>query len=230
MMNLNQKSTFSAPVSWISYHKNYEIQQKRALRPTYGNLYHYAGNNPVKYTDPDGNDIVTFTIYRNSESRGSYKDISLRQQDSIVFKNETTGKTFTLTCCQTVVSNFLDGKPKTPFGNTIRENQDFTIQLLSPDSSKYKGPVFNIQNADTESLGIIDNNGIDVLNETDKRPFRVHSNFLKNSDKKLPMASDGCPMYPGEQIEAFESFLNESNIKVGDVLKGMIKEDINYGP
>ena len=29
------------------------------LTPTNGNLYHYAGNNPVKYTDPDGNSILS---------------------------------------------------------------------------------------------------------------------------------------------------------------------------
>ena len=26
------------------------------VRPAYSNLYHYAGNNPVKYTDPTGRD------------------------------------------------------------------------------------------------------------------------------------------------------------------------------
>ena len=51
---LHTKTTFSKPLSWISYSKNYEIRQKRCLSSTYNNLYHYAGNNPVKYTDPNG--------------------------------------------------------------------------------------------------------------------------------------------------------------------------------
>ena len=31
-----------------------EIRRKRQVRQPYCNLYHYAGNNSVKYTDPDG--------------------------------------------------------------------------------------------------------------------------------------------------------------------------------
>lgn len=194
-----------------------------------GNLYAYAANNPVNYTDPDGQE-VTFTIYRDVDSRGSYKDSSLRQRDKIVFTNEDTGESFTLINCQTVVSNFKDGKPKTSSGNTLCSNQKFTIQLLNPKASKFKGPVFNIQNTDTEGLGIIDENGIDILDKTDKRPFRIHSNALKNSTKTVPMASDGCPMYSSEQISEFEKFLEDSNVKSGDILKGIIKEDIIYGP
>ena len=87
-----------------------------------------------------------------------------------------------------------------------------------------------LRNADTEGLGLIDENGIDTLDDSDKRPFRIHSNLLKNSDIPLPMASDGCPMYSSEQIEEFEAFLNENNVKPGDILKGTIKEDIIYGP
>jgi hypothetical protein len=32
-------------------------------------LYHYAGNNPLKYTDPDGNEIVSFTATFNMTDR-----------------------------------------------------------------------------------------------------------------------------------------------------------------
>ena len=54
MTVLNQKLSSSKPVSWISYSKDVEIQQKRVLSPTYANLYHYGANNPVRYIDPDG--------------------------------------------------------------------------------------------------------------------------------------------------------------------------------
>ena len=51
---LHTKTTFSKSLNWILYIKNYEIQRKRCLSSTYTNLYHYAGNNPVSYTDPNG--------------------------------------------------------------------------------------------------------------------------------------------------------------------------------
>ncbi|MCR5289374.1 MAG: hypothetical protein K6E51_05230 [Treponema sp.] len=54
MTNLVQKQTFSRPVRWISTVKRIEIQRKKASSLINGNLYHYAANNPVKYTDPDG--------------------------------------------------------------------------------------------------------------------------------------------------------------------------------
>ena len=43
--------------NWLSAVKFAETRRKSALRPSNGSLYHYAGNNPVKYTDPDGKSI-----------------------------------------------------------------------------------------------------------------------------------------------------------------------------
>ena len=56
---LHTKTTFSKSLNWILYIKNYEIQRKRCLSSTYNNLYHYAGNSPVCYTDPTGRNDET---------------------------------------------------------------------------------------------------------------------------------------------------------------------------
>ncbi|QTQ16348.1 hypothetical protein [Treponema parvum] len=39
-----------------------EIRRKTQVRQPYCNLYAYAGNNPVKYTDPDGNSPLWFGL------------------------------------------------------------------------------------------------------------------------------------------------------------------------
>lgn len=43
---------------------------RRKFNHINSNLYHYAGNNPVKYTDPDGNEILAVTSkqYQNDEA------------------------------------------------------------------------------------------------------------------------------------------------------------------
>ena len=48
--------------NWLSAVKFAETRRKSALRPSNGSLYHYAGNNPVKYTDPDGKELLPFNI------------------------------------------------------------------------------------------------------------------------------------------------------------------------
>ena len=44
--------------NWLSLLNVHEKQWKKASRPTYSNLYAYAGNNPVRYIDPNGKKII----------------------------------------------------------------------------------------------------------------------------------------------------------------------------
>ncbi|WP_407427324.1 hypothetical protein, partial [Treponema sp.] len=58
--------------SWLSVVRSMETRGKKQLLPSNANLYHYAANNPVKYTDPDGRKIVPDVI----TNKNAYKIIN----------------------------------------------------------------------------------------------------------------------------------------------------------
>ena len=206
------------------------------------NWFTYCNGDPVNFkdlwglckiqdTDPIRSDI-TFVIYRDDMSKLSTTDSSYRSRDSITFKNNKTGDTFTLIGVQTYVSH-----SKYPVENTLEAYMGgFTIQFLGNNqevnqllynsfSSNFKGPVFNVQYANTKGLGMTDKYG-QIIGSDDKAPIRVHSDYNLMETKKQNMASGGCPMYNSEQAEEFNNFLVRNGIKPGDRIKGYIKEYI----
>ena len=54
MRNAERNFYTQNPQSWLSALRFAETCGKKRRSHINGNLYHYAGNNPVKYTDSDG--------------------------------------------------------------------------------------------------------------------------------------------------------------------------------
>ncbi|MBR5964850.1 MAG: hypothetical protein IK015_01860 [Treponema sp.] len=64
---LNKNADFHR-TDWISLLNSAGIRQKTTVTPENCNLYHYGGNNPVKYTDPDGEYINGLSIFLTQNS------------------------------------------------------------------------------------------------------------------------------------------------------------------
>ena len=60
MTETERKFYQNSSKSWLSAVRSMETRGKKQLLPSNGNLYHYGGNNPVQYTDPDGKRLDLF--------------------------------------------------------------------------------------------------------------------------------------------------------------------------
>ena len=89
--------------NWVLASRRTGFRRNSALIPANAGLFHYAANNPVRYIDPDGRDIVTPGMAPEAKRRF---DIAINELKKIDFaKNIITEIENTQELTLTVIHN-----------------------------------------------------------------------------------------------------------------------------
>ena len=126
-----------------------EIAEFWVVSPTNSNLYHYAGNNPLKYIDPDGEKTVKSTSRIGQKAHTFFED-----QLSIILVGEQNTRTRYAQTDRPLkrILNFLFGLAGVETRNQeILAEQDPAVDELS---SPLKRPDLTVTNNETKVVSV----------------------------------------------------------------------------
>ena len=196
-------------------------------------LYHYAGNNPVKYTDPDGREqnlpqriftkVLSFIAANNEEARASIKANTQITIQRSSLDNKQNGQYFTSSESVTFMGIKLNSIAVQSTADYQTEVDAGRGQTIS--SGEYTGALLNKSGSYNNAISITGNNVLQsdaVLCHPNAKTAKGATTEYANGTRPY---SAGCQISHLADFNEVTSILKDIGFKYGEGEKAWVKGD-----
>ena len=171
MENSCRKKYKPSPKKWIFASKRTGFRRNPGLIPANAGLFHYAGNNPVRYIDPDGR-IIRIDKYASQEQIAEYNEAikylsTSRRGKELIQKLEESPMIFT------IEFNYSNNDAYDPESNVIKWDSNSGLETGSGDiQSAALGLIHEMGHAEQDLKGKF-NPVFQIANKEEKKSAKL---------------------------------------------------------